>query len=52
MVQGDKEKKSDFMDHEELEGPRGDPEMAPRYLRLLLPVFCSTFQSTMLTSIR
>ncbi|XP_071454696.1 E3 ubiquitin-protein ligase HECTD1 isoform X6 [Hetaerina americana] len=32
--------------------PRGDPEMAPIYLRRLLPVFCNTFQSTMLSSVR
>lgn len=32
--------------------PRGDPEMAPIYLRHLLPVFCTTFQATMLPSVR
>ncbi|CAD6233691.1 GSCOCG00007258001-RA-CDS [Cotesia congregata] len=32
--------------------PKGDPEMAPVYLRRLLPVFCATFQSTMLPSVR
>ncbi|XP_012283753.1 E3 ubiquitin-protein ligase HECTD1 isoform X2 [Orussus abietinus] len=32
--------------------PRGDPEMAPVYLGRLLPVFCATFQSTMLPSVR
>lgn len=32
--------------------PRGDPEMAPVYLKFFLPVFCRTFQSTMLSSIR
>ncbi|XP_044007998.1 E3 ubiquitin-protein ligase Ufd4 isoform X5 [Aphidius gifuensis] len=32
--------------------PKGDPEMAPVYLKRLLPVFCSTFQSTMLSSVR
>lgn len=32
--------------------PRGDAEMAPVYLKFFLPVFCKTFQSTMLSSIR
>lgn len=32
--------------------PKGDPEMAPVYLKRLLPVFCATFQSSMLPSIR
>ncbi|XP_062549271.1 E3 ubiquitin-protein ligase Ufd4 isoform X3 [Armigeres subalbatus] len=32
--------------------PRGDPEMAPVYLKFFLPIFCKTFQSTMLTSVR
>ncbi|XP_037958310.1 E3 ubiquitin-protein ligase Ufd4 isoform X2 [Teleopsis dalmanni] len=32
--------------------PRGDPEMAPVYLKFFLPVFCRTFQSTMLSSVR
>lgn len=32
--------------------PRGDAEMAPVYLRFFLPIFCKTFQSTMLSSIR
>lgn len=32
--------------------PRGDPEMAPIYLRFFLPVFCKTFQNTMLASVR
>ncbi|XP_050321307.1 E3 ubiquitin-protein ligase Ufd4 isoform X1 [Bactrocera neohumeralis] len=32
--------------------PRGDPEMAPIYLKLFLPVFCRTFQGTMLASVR
>lgn len=37
---------------EEFTEPKGDPEMAPVYLRRLLPVFCATFQSTMLPSVR
>lgn len=32
--------------------PRGDPIMAPVYLKFFLPVFCKTFQSTMLPSVR
>lgn len=32
--------------------PRGDPEMAPVYLQFFLPIFCKTFQSTMLGSVR
>ncbi|KAH8394178.1 hypothetical protein KR215_003788 [Drosophila sulfurigaster] len=32
--------------------PRGDPEMAPVYLKLLLPIFCRTFQGSMLSSVR
>ena len=32
--------------------PRGDPEMAPFYLKFFLPIFCKTFQSTMLASVR
>ena len=37
---------------EDFTEPKGDPEMAPVYLRRLLPVFCATFQSTMLPSVR
>lgn len=32
--------------------PRGDPEMAPVYLKLLLPILCRTFQGSMLCSVR
>lgn len=50
---GDDKKKKD-MNKEEDEGsePKGDPEMAPIYLKRLLPVFAQTFQHTMLPSIR
>uniref|UniRef100_A0A3Q4BWY9 E3 ubiquitin-protein ligase n=1 Tax=Mola mola TaxID=94237 RepID=A0A3Q4BWY9_MOLML len=50
---GDDKKKKD-VNKEEEEGsePKGDPEMAPVYLRRLLPVFAQTFQQTMLPSIR
>ncbi|XP_043220195.1 E3 ubiquitin-protein ligase HECTD1-like [Amphibalanus amphitrite] len=34
------------------EEPRGDPAMAPVYLRLLLPMFCRTFKDTMVASVR
>ncbi|XP_056283262.1 E3 ubiquitin-protein ligase HECTD1 isoform X2 [Pseudoliparis swirei] len=50
---GDDKKKKDVNKEEEEGGePRGDPEMAPIYLRRLLPVFAQTFQQTMLPSIR
>ncbi|XP_033151038.1 E3 ubiquitin-protein ligase Ufd4 [Drosophila mauritiana] len=32
--------------------PRGDPEMAPVYLKVLLPIFCRTFLGSMLGSVR
>ncbi|XP_058255060.1 E3 ubiquitin-protein ligase HECTD1 isoform X7 [Hemibagrus wyckioides] len=50
---GDDKKKKD-LNKEEEEGsePKGDPEMAPIYLKRLLPVFAQTFQHTMLPSIR
>lgn len=53
MIPLDKERnrKSESENEEQIE-PRGDPEMAPLYLRRLLPVFCTTFQSTMLASVR
>ncbi|OWF47209.1 E3 ubiquitin-protein ligase HECTD1 [Mizuhopecten yessoensis] len=37
---------------EESEDPKGDPEVAPLYLKQLLPVFTHVFQSTMLPSVR
>lgn len=43
---------SDPNDTSENVEPRGDPEMAPVYLKFFLPVFCKTFQSTMLASVR
>ncbi|XP_075224551.1 ubiquitin fusion-degradation 4-like isoform X4 [Lycorma delicatula] len=52
MIPMDKEKKQDAIELEESSEPKGDPEMAPVYLRRLLPVFCNTFQSTMLASVR
>ncbi|NP_001392116.1 E3 ubiquitin-protein ligase HECTD1 isoform 8 [Mus musculus] len=48
----DKKKKDTNKDEEECNEPRGDPEMAPLYLKRLLPVFAQTFQHTMLPSIR
>lgn len=48
----DKKKKDVNKEEEESSEPRGDPEMAPIYLRRLLPVFAQTFQQTMLPSIR
>ncbi|XP_063240551.1 E3 ubiquitin-protein ligase HECTD1 isoform X2 [Bacillus rossius redtenbacheri] len=52
MIPADKEKKPDAAEPEDGGEPRGDPEMAPVYLGRLLPVFCNTFQSTMLPSVR
>lgn len=44
--------RSDSSDSNENTEPRGDPEMAPVYLKFFLPMFCKTFQSTMLASVR
>lgn len=49
---GEDKKKKDVKEEEEGSEPRGDPEMAPIYLKRLLPVFAQTFQQTMLPSIR
>ncbi|XP_041131229.1 E3 ubiquitin-protein ligase HECTD1 isoform X5 [Polyodon spathula] len=52
-VKGDEKKKKDVnKEEEETNEPKGDPEMAPIYLKRLLPVFAQTFQQTMLPSIR
>ncbi|XP_076022165.1 E3 ubiquitin-protein ligase HECTD1 isoform X2 [Genypterus blacodes] len=48
----DKKKKDMNKEEEEGSEPKGDPEMAPIYLKRLLPVFAQTFQQTMLPSIR
>ena len=32
--------------------PHGDPEMVPCYVRSLLPIFCRTYQSTMIQSVK
>ncbi|MEQ2212055.1 hypothetical protein XENOCAPTIV_024380, partial [Xenoophorus captivus] len=48
----DKRKKDASKEEEECTEPKGDPEMAPYYLKRLLPVFAQTFQQTMLPSIR
>ncbi|XP_017295892.1 E3 ubiquitin-protein ligase HECTD1 isoform X3 [Kryptolebias marmoratus] len=48
----DKRKKDASKEEEEGSEPKGDPEMAPLYLKRLLPVFAQTFQQTMLPSIR
>ena len=37
---------------EQESGPRGDPEMVPLYVSTLLPMFCKTFQSSMVASIK
>merc|ERR1719392_420956 len=33
-------------------GPKGDPEMVPIYVDTLLPMFCQTFQSSMVASVK
>ncbi|XP_077394935.1 E3 ubiquitin-protein ligase HECTD1 isoform X2 [Festucalex cinctus] len=48
----DKKKKDVNKEEDEGGEPKGDPEMAPIYLKRLLPVFAQTFQQTMLPSIR
>uniref|UniRef100_A0A3Q3FE88 E3 ubiquitin-protein ligase n=1 Tax=Kryptolebias marmoratus TaxID=37003 RepID=A0A3Q3FE88_KRYMA len=48
----DKRKKDASKEEEEGSEPKGDPEMAPLYLKRLLPVFAQTFQQTMLPSIK
>lgn len=50
-IDKDRNRKSESDNDDNIE-PRGDPEMAPVYLKRLLPVFCTTFQSTMLASVR
>ena len=35
-----------------IEEPKGDPEMVPVYVKSLLPLFCKTYQSTMITSVK
>lgn len=51
----EKDKKED-VEAEKVEAaaaePKGDPEVAPVYLRQLLPVFTRVYQSTMLPSVR
>ena len=37
---------------DEPKGPKGDPEMIPLYVRTLLPMFCQTYQATMITSVK
>lgn len=44
--------KNEIVQSNEPKEPKGDPEMAAIYLKRLMPVFCHTFQSTMLPSIR
>ena len=46
------EKKEEVEDKADLNEPKGDPEMAPVYLRRLLPIFTNVYQSTMLLSVR
>ncbi|XP_033735284.1 E3 ubiquitin-protein ligase HECTD1-like isoform X2 [Pecten maximus] len=49
----EKKKEEEIVEKEEdTEEPKGDPEVAPLYLKQLLPVFTHVFQSTMLPSVR
>lgn len=54
QVESGSEKKEDSTKEEKEESnePKGDPEVAPIYLKQLLPVFTNVFQSTMLPSVR
>ncbi|XP_015172356.1 PREDICTED: E3 ubiquitin-protein ligase HECTD1 isoform X6 [Polistes dominula] len=52
MLPPNQEHRKPETETEEFTEPKGDPEMAPVYLKRLLPVFCTTFQSTMLPSVR
>jgi len=42
----------DSLESSEEVGPRGDPEMVPVYVSTLLPVFCHTFHSSMIPSVK
>ena len=39
-------------DAEDPQNPKGDPEMIPVYVKSLLPMFCQTYQSTMIQSVK
>ncbi|XP_012253550.2 E3 ubiquitin-protein ligase Ufd4 isoform X10 [Athalia rosae] len=52
MLPPNQENRKPETEVEDITEPKGDPEMAPVYLKRLLPVFCATFQSTMLSSVR
>jgi hypothetical protein len=53
-TEAEKEKKEESNEAERAEAaePKGDPEMAPFYVRTLLPVFTEVFHSSMLASVR
>ena len=46
------ETKTEDKEVEDPTEPSGDPEIAPIYVKQLLPVFTHVFQSTMLPSVR
>lgn len=52
MLPNQEHRKPETETETEFTEPKGDPEMAPVYLKRLLPVFCATFQSSMLPSVR
>jgi E3 ubiquitin-protein ligase HECTD1 len=39
-------------DSEDTQTPKGDPEMIPVYVKILLKMFCQTYQSTMIQSVK
>lgn len=50
----EKERKEENNEAEKMDTsePKGDPEVAPLYVRRLLPVFTQVFHSSMLASVR
>lgn len=52
-VSVEKERKEETpMEVDDSAEPKGDPEVAPKYVQRLLPVFTHVFQSSMIQSIR
>lgn len=48
----DEEQESVKVELDDKQAPRGDPEMIPEYVKCLLPMFCQTYQSTMIQSVK
>lgn len=53
-AQGESDREKDLIEEDkgECTEPKGDPEVAPIYIRGLLPVFAQVFHGSMLTSVR